>query len=478
MIKFLVKNKSGEMATKVTKNQCLFQNFGENTNNMQWNSIPSEKNIQMSDQNRGGFNQVNAGRQQLLDTIIGRNPRGDNRPVRAANPLPEPPKETKNNLAPTIPKQSPTVKMSSDANQTVSTTIKSPNLHGGHSNITMSAVAPSVKKKLNWFMDTEALIQKDKFKEIMSSLKIYCEGDYGGERLESALLHMTGYFEVIIQRLFADHKKKFMSSEYFKALFAEELGKDKEVEKKYLNDERESAKQTPVSLAGSATKNSFSHKRVPNRNATLYSPAPTPLAERSFSKLGLSDTRHKKVLSDSVLFDMEVHKRHPKIVESMKTRHKREWKEDIINLKLSDTFHVLVVDDLPGQVEVVRSILSCFTNVTSDGAPGGEQAVRMVKQKMDQGMMYHLILTDLTMPYDGFDTTKDIRREEKQRKTRPAYYVIGITGEGLSAGSDQKALESGMNETISKPLKIPSIQNILQKRAQELGLDIEIHVKD
>ena len=174
------------------------------------------------------------------------------------------------------------------------------------------------------------------------------------------------------------------------------------------------------------------------------------------------------------MLDLEILKKPPSIVESMKVSHRREWKEEVLYLKLRPEFHVLVVDDLPSQVEVVTSILKCFTNVTCDAAYDGDEAVRMVKQKMDKGEMYHLILTDLTMPYDGFDTTKDIRSEEKMRNTRPPYCVIGITGEGLSSGSDRKALESGMNETISKPVKIPSIEAIIKSRVKELGLSLEI----
>ena len=84
---------------------------------------------------------------------------------------------------------------------------------------------------------------------------------------------MTGYFEVILQRMFSDQKKLFMNSEYFRALFAEDSNKDS-LEKKYQDD---SAKQTPVSLGGQMATSIIIHKRVGQKSQNLISPVPTPL---------------------------------------------------------------------------------------------------------------------------------------------------------------------------------------------------------
>ena len=193
--------------------------------------------------------------------------------------------------------------------------------------------------------------------------------------------------------------------------------------------------------------------------------------------MGLS-ARQKKTTGSNILKEQEQNRIKPRIMESMKTRHVRIWREYFLMLKLSPAFTILVVDDMPDQVKTVTMLLSQFENVVCESAFGGEEAVKMVKSKMNVEEMYHLVITDLTMPYDGYEATKDIRNEEKARKSRPGYCVIGVTGEGISPGSDLKAMKSGMDDTIPKPLKIPLLKLIIEKRVKELGIDFEVKLVD
>ena len=194
--------------------------------------------------------------------------------------------------------------------------------------------------------------------------------------------------------------------------------------------------------------------------------------------MGLPSVRHKKEIGTSSLSEMQKTLLKPKIYESMKKRHVREWKENFLSLKLSSAFTILVVDDMPDQVKTVTLLLNQFNDVVCEGAFGGEEAVRLVKQKMDQGEMYHLVLTDLTMPHNGFETAKDIRNEEKARRSRPQYCIIGVTGEGISSGSDLRAKHSGMDDTVAKPLKIPHLKSIIENRVKDLAIDFEVKLLD
>lgn len=160
----------------------------------------------------------------------------------------------------------------------------------------------------------------------------------------------------------------------------------------------------------------------------------------------------------------------PAIVESLKSKHKRTWEEKRNILRTIGSFHVLVVDDNKDQAELVSNFLTSFDGVTTEVANNGEVAVRMVKEKLEDGQMYHLILTDIWMPYNGYETTSDIRRLEKDRNTFPTNYIIGITAEGISSRTDVKARECGMDETITKPLKKDYIEKVISKRNHDLQI--------
>ena len=170
----------------------------------------------------------------------------------------------------------------------------------------------------------------------------------------------------------------------------------------------------------------------------------------------------------------EFFRRHALLLKSYNHSYVREWSENVTVLKPMEVFTVLVVDDVPDQVNNAIDILTSWNEISCEGAYDGLEAVQMVRNKMNEGKMYHLILTDLTMPHDGFETTKDIRKEEASRNTKPKYCIIGVTAEGLSSISDVKAKQSGMDDTITKPLRRDILAPILINRAEELGMKLEL----
>jgi CheY-like chemotaxis protein len=72
---------------------------------------------------------------------------------------------------------------------------------------------------------------------------------------------------------------------------------------------------------------------------------------------------------------------------------------------------------------------------------------------------YDIILMDVRMPeMNGLDATRIIR----QRWPGPKPIIIAVTAYGLE-GDREKCLDAGMDDHISKPLKLQDLQNILGK---------------
>ncbi len=73
---------------------------------------------------------------------------------------------------------------------------------------------------------------------------------------------------------------------------------------------------------------------------------------------------------------------------------------------------------------------------------------------------YDIILMDIRMPVmNGYDATKNIRALQREDVNLP---IIAMTADAFS-DDIQHALESGMNEHVSKPIDIDRLIQILAK---------------
>ena len=88
---------------------------------------------------------------------------------------------------------------------------------------TPGTTSVKVKDKLKWLVDTPALINSDKFQDVLKYLKGIDSVTDNTTELTRALLSLTTYFETLIQKLFGEHKGKFENSEFFKALVADHI---------------------------------------------------------------------------------------------------------------------------------------------------------------------------------------------------------------------------------------------------------------
>lgn len=115
---------------------------------------------------------------------------------------------------------------------------------------------------------------------------------------------------------------------------------------------------------------------------------------------------------------------------------------------------VLLVEDNPvnQKVEVLQlERLGYQAEVVSSGV----EALQVLKEKT-----YDLILMDCQMPgMDGYQTTQEIRKNEGLSRRTP---IIAITAHAMQ-GDQEKCLRAGMDDYISKPIKMEILSAILSK---------------
>ena len=158
-----------------------------------------------------------------------------------------------------------------------------------------------------------------------------------------------------------------------------------------------------------------------------------------------------KPVSPSTLFDT--------IMQTFGKKGRRATRGSIRRKNVGELFNqikgakVLLVEDNEINQEVADEILSevgLFVSIVSDG----KEAVEAVKKDN-----YDIVLMDIQMPImDGYEATRAIRRD-------PGYEllpIIAMTANAM-AGDREKALESGMNDYVTKPIDPDNLYRALQK---------------
>jgi signal transduction histidine kinase/ActR/RegA family two-component response regulator len=115
--------------------------------------------------------------------------------------------------------------------------------------------------------------------------------------------------------------------------------------------------------------------------------------------------------------------------------------------------HVLLAEDYPPNQQMERKILEKL-GLTVDIAENGEVVIEKL-----QTTHYDLIFMDCQMPeMDGFEATKHIRQNEHKTHS----IIVAMTANALQ-GDREKCIEAGMDDYISKPIRVSEIKHILQK---------------
>jgi two-component system, chemotaxis family, sensor kinase Cph1 len=123
----------------------------------------------------------------------------------------------------------------------------------------------------------------------------------------------------------------------------------------------------------------------------------------------------------------------------------------------SSSAQILVVEDTPLNQKVVLHLLRNL-GYKAEAVNNGKEALDRLSERT-----YDLVLMDCQMPVlDGYEATRQLRQiEGKQRHT----LVIGVTAYAMM-GDRQKCLQAGMDDYLSKPIKLKELNELLEKWLQ------------
>ncbi len=134
-------------------------------------------------------------------------------------------------------------------------------------------------------------------------------------------------------------------------------------------------------------------------------------------------------------------------------------KQTEINSKLADNIpiRILVAEDNMVNQKVALKILDKM-GFRADIAANGIEVLEAI-----QRINYDVIFMDILMPeMDGFEATKQIIKKYKP-EDRPK--IIAMTANAMQ-GDKEICIEAGMDDYISKPVRIEEIQNVIIKWAE------------
>ncbi|WP_221030046.1 response regulator [Actomonas aquatica] len=122
--------------------------------------------------------------------------------------------------------------------------------------------------------------------------------------------------------------------------------------------------------------------------------------------------------------------------------------------KAPGQIHVLVAEDNLVNQELVSLMLSSLGYACSCVNDGAEVVSRL------QAKHHDVVLMDVQMPgLDGFEATQRVR-EELPAERQP--WVIAVTANAM-AGDRERCLSAGMNDYVSKPLKLGDLAAVMER---------------
>ena len=135
-----------------------------------------------------------------------------------------------------------------------------------------------------------------------------------------------------------------------------------------------------------------------------------------------------------------------------------------MNATSTDKNRVLIVDDEPGNIKILSSVLA--GDYALSVATGGAQALQIAQVQTPD-----IVLLDMVMPeMDGIQVCEALKANEATRNI-PVIFVTSMS----DSVNEERGLEAGAVDYISKPISPPivkarvkiHIQNYLSKRFLE-----------
>jgi two-component system sensor histidine kinase/response regulator len=162
----------------------------------------------------------------------------------------------------------------------------------------------------------------------------------------------------------------------------------------------------------------------------------------------------------------------PNLVTRHSLREAKAQSEFVPILLADESFSVLAVEDNETNRRLIIKQLEQI-GVQADVAIDGTNALGKIAAKN-----YQLVLMDCQMPeLDGYETTRRIRLSEKEKTGAGEEFsplvIIALTAHTL-AGEREKCLAAGMNDYLSKPVKIKDLSAIIEywSKAGEFETDL------
>lgn len=131
-----------------------------------------------------------------------------------------------------------------------------------------------------------------------------------------------------------------------------------------------------------------------------------------------------------------------------------------------DHLNVLVAEDNKVNAMVIEGLLQKL-RIYPQTVENGAKALESITLH-DSTKPYDLIFMDCEMPImDGYEATQKIRELEAQHKLQ-AVVIVGLSAHA-SIEYQQKALEAGMDDYITKPVNKGDIENVFRKYFSDRG---------
>ncbi len=121
----------------------------------------------------------------------------------------------------------------------------------------------------------------------------------------------------------------------------------------------------------------------------------------------------------------------------------------------------LIVDDNSINIQFLKAVLGRL-KIESDGALDGKEALEAYRRSMESGTPYRLIFMDESMPVmTGLEATQQILEIEKAKGYKHVP-IIGLSGDATN-DHREKCIEAGMDDSVTKPVHIKVISDLLEK---------------
>ena len=149
--------------------------------------------------------------------------------------------------------------------------------------------------------------------------------------------------------------------------------------------------------------------------------------------------------------------------QEQKTEQQNDQTERLSRLSKK---HVLIAEDNMVNQMVIKGMLKKL-KVSFDMASDGVEAFDNIKQHHNK---YDAVLMDCEMPnMDGYDATTAIRSWEQENNEHPLP-IIALTAHAMKERLD-KAITSGMNSHLVKPIEIEGLRSCLETHIFDATVD-------